>query len=220
MSISFSNIQPQQTRKGLAITSLVLGIISIPTLGLLGVGAIVAIVLGAIALNKTKKEPMVYGGKGIAIAGIITSVVSLLLIAVFGIMAAIAVPKLYENIRIGRESATIQTLRTVHNVEMQFDAMNSRFATLKELAESRLIDQNYANEIAVSGYIYSSSGVTEKTYCVHAVRTSGSVARRDFVVCEDGIIHLAESKTPGVVKRGEGAPLVSPSYSREGTERN
>jgi hypothetical protein len=49
MSVSYSNIQPQQTHKGLAITSLVLGIISIPTLGLLGVGAIAAIVLGSIA---------------------------------------------------------------------------------------------------------------------------------------------------------------------------
>jgi len=67
MSVSFSNIQPQQTRKGLAITSPVLGIISIPTFGLLGVGAIAAIVLCAIALNRIRKEPAVYGGKGMAI---------------------------------------------------------------------------------------------------------------------------------------------------------
>ena len=53
-----------------------------------------AIVLGAVALRRIKKEPAIYGGKGMAIAGIITSVVSLLLIAVFGIMAAIAIPKL------------------------------------------------------------------------------------------------------------------------------
>ena len=39
----------------------------------------------------------------------------------------------------------MQTLRTIHNVETQFEAMNSRFGTLKELAEARLIDQNYAN---------------------------------------------------------------------------
>src|SRR5262245_58181692 len=90
MSVSYSNIHPQQTRKGLAITSLVLGIISIPTLGLLGVGAITAIVLGSIALGRIKKEPAIYGGKGMAVAGIATSVVSLLL-------AAIGVPKPNEN---------------------------------------------------------------------------------------------------------------------------
>ncbi|MCI0393061.1 MAG: DUF4190 domain-containing protein [Acidobacteria bacterium] len=214
MSVSYSNIQPQQTQRGLAITSLVLGIISIPTLGLLGVGAIAAIVLGVVALKRAKKEPAIYGGKGMAIAGIITSVVSLLMIAVIGIMAAIAVPKLNENLRLGRENSAIQTLRTIHNNEAQFVAMNSRFGTLKELAEARLLDQNYANGTEVSGFVYSSSSVSKETYCVHAVRTSSSVARHDFVLCEDGIIRRVESKSPGLVKRGEGATLDSSSYSR------
>jgi type II secretory pathway pseudopilin PulG len=186
MSVSYSNVQPQQTHKGLAITSLVMGIISIPTLGLLGVGAIAAIVLGVVALKRAKKEPAIYGGKGMAIAGIITSVVSLLVIAVVGIMAAIAVPKLNENLRLGRETAAIQSLRSIHSNEVQFEAMNSRFGTLKELADAQLIDQNYANGTGVSGYVYSSSSVSENTYCVHAVRASGATANRDFVVCEDG----------------------------------
>ncbi|HKQ78857.1 MAG TPA: DUF4190 domain-containing protein [Blastocatellia bacterium] len=214
MSASFSNIQPQQTRKGLAITSLVLGIISIPTLGLLGVGAIVALVLGSIALRRIKKEPAIYGGKGMAIAGIITSVVSLLLIAVFGILAAIAVPRLTENLRRGRETATIQRLRTIHTNETQFEAMNSRFGTLKELAEARLVDQDYADGTEVAGYVYSSSDVSKDTYCIHAVRTSSSVARHDYVLCEDGIIRRVESKTPGLVKRDEGSTLDSSPYSR------
>jgi len=88
--------------------------------------------------------------------------------------------------------------------------MNSRFATLKELAEARLIDQNYANGTVVTGFVYSSSSVSDKTYCVHAVRAGGATANRDFVICEDGIIRLVESKTPGVVKRGEGVALTSP----------
>lgn len=215
MAADFSNIQPQpQARKGLAIASLILGIVSIPTLGLLGVGAITAIVLGAIACSRSKKEPAIYGGKGMAMAGIITSVASLLLIPVFGILAAIMVPQITHGLERGRESAAIQTLRTIHNIEMNFDAMNSRFATLDELAKSSLIDPNYSGGNAVSGYVYSSSGVSQKTYCVHAVRAGDSVARRDFVICEDGIIRNVESKTPGLVKRGEGAELGSSLYSR------
>jgi hypothetical protein len=105
-------------------------------------------------------------------------------------------------------------LRTIHNIEMNFEAMNSRFATLDELAKSSLIDRNYSGGNAVSGYVYSSSSVSQKTFCVHAVRTAPAVASRDFVVCEDGIIHFVESKTPGVVKRGEGAELGSSFYSR------
>jgi len=215
MSVSYSNIQSQhQTSKGLAVASLILGIISIPTLGLLGVGAITSVVLGAIALNRIKKEPAAYGGKGMAIAGIITSAVSLLLTAMFLILSAIAVPKVLEGARLKRESAALNSLRAIHNNEMQFNAMKSRFAMLKELGEAGLLNQNYANGIAVNGYVYSSSGISEKTYCVHAVRTTSAVASRDFVVCEDGLIRFVESKTPGVVNRGEGAEFDSSFYSR------
>src|SRR5262245_33581333 len=112
MSVSYSNIQSQnQTSKGLAVASLILGILSIPTLGLLGVGAITAIVLGSIALNRIKKEPAAYGGKGMAIAGIITSAVALLLSVVFGLLAAIAVPNFYLNKRHLRESQALNSLR-------------------------------------------------------------------------------------------------------------
>ena len=209
MSVSYSDNQPQrQTRNGLAVASLVLGIISIPTLGLLGVGAITAIVLGSIALNRIKKEPAIHSGKGMAIAGIITGVASLLLIAISG---AIAVPQMIHGLQHGRESAAIQTLRTIHNIEMNFEAINSRFATLEELAKSSLIDRNYSGGNAVSGYVYSSSSVSQKTYCVHAVRARDSVARRDFVICEDGVIRFAESKTPGMLNRGEGAEF-DPSF--------
>jgi uncharacterized protein DUF4190 len=212
MSASYLDTQPRrQTRNGLAVASLVLGIISIPTLGLLGVGAITAIALGSIALNRIKKEPAIYGGKRMAVAGIITGVASLLLIAVSG---AIIVPQMTHGLRHGRESAAIQTLRTIHIVEMNFEAINSRFATLEELAKSSLIDRNYSGGNAVSGYVYSSSGVSQKTYCVHAVRTAPAAASRDFVVCEDGIIYFIESKTPGVVNRGEGAAFNSSFNSR------
>jgi hypothetical protein len=215
MSVSYSDNQPQrQTRNGLAVASLVLGIISIPTLGLLGVGAITAIVLGSIALNRVKKEPAIHSGKGMAIAGIITSAVSLLLTAMFCLFAAIAVPKVYEGVKHTRESLALNSLRVIHNNEMRFTVMKSRFATLEELVEAGLLDKNYVGGIAVNSYVYSSSEVSEKTYCVHAVRTAPAVASRDFVVCEDGIIHFVESKTPGLVKRGEGAALDSSFYSR------
>ena len=204
MSVNFSNSQPQKTRKGMAIASLVLGIISVPTLGLLVVGAITAIVLGVIALNRTRKAPAEYGGKGIAISGIITSVLSLLLIPVFGILAAIAVPGLTKNLMQARESAALQSMRTFHLNEMKYKEQNLKFATLRELAETGYFDRNFARGTPTSGYIYSSSDVSEETYCLHAVRSRSSVARYDYVVCEDGMIRKAESKTPTLVKRGEG----------------
>ena len=209
MSADYSNIQPApQTRKGLAIASLVLGIISIPTLGLLGVGAITAIVLGSIALNRIKKEPAIHSGKGMAIAGIITSAVSLLLIAVVGIMAAVMAPLFLQRHQTNRESAAIQTLRTIHKCQAQFQATKQRFGTLKELSEAGLIDANYANGSPVSGYIYTSTDVTQDSYCVQATRQAPSTASRDFNVIEDGAIRYVESKTPSPIPHGEGAPLA------------
>src|SRR5262245_2568900 len=209
MSVNYSDIQSQwQTRNGLAVASLVLGIISIPTLGLLGVGAITAIVLGSIALNRIKKDPATHSGKGMAIAGIITSAVSLLLTAIIGIIGAVMTPLMLKSHHTNRESAAIQTLRTIQNCQAQFQAIKQRFGTLKELSEAGLIDANYANGSPVSGYIYTSTDVTQDSYCVQATRQAPSTASRDFNVIEDGMVRFVESKTPSPIPHGKGAPLA------------
>jgi signal peptidase I len=68
-----------QTRTGLAAASLVIGLISVLTLGLFLVGALVGLTLGLVALRRTQREPAQYGGAGYAIAGITTSAVGLVL---------------------------------------------------------------------------------------------------------------------------------------------
>jgi hypothetical protein len=65
-------------KTGLAATSLVLGILSVVTLGCLGVGAVAAIGCGALALKKAKAAPAVYGGRGMALGGIASGGLSLL----------------------------------------------------------------------------------------------------------------------------------------------
>jgi type II secretory pathway pseudopilin PulG len=213
MSTDYSSIQPQpKIRKGLAVASLILGIISIPTLGLLGVGAITAIVLGAVAISRIKKDPATYGGKGMAIGGIITSAVALLLIIpILGIMASLAVPQILRQLETDRESAAIRTLITIHNSQVMFQATKQKFGTLKELSEAGLIDLNYANGSPVSGYIYTFTigEATEDKYCVQATRQSGSSASRDFNIDQDGYVRYVESKTPSPLVCGEGTPLSS-----------
>lgn len=106
-----------------------------------------------------------------------------------------------------RESAAIQTLRTVHNVQAQYHAIHSRFATLEELAASEMIDAVYASGRPISGYIYSSSDISAQAYCVHADRANNKCGDRDFIVCEDGVIRFIESENKGAVRRGEGKPI-------------
>ncbi|MGB7923632.1 MAG: DUF4190 domain-containing protein [Pyrinomonadaceae bacterium] len=67
-------MRPAQQQQGLAVASLICGVISI-TLGLICGGPVLgtaAIILGIIALLQIKNDPRRYGGKGLAIAGIIT----------------------------------------------------------------------------------------------------------------------------------------------------
>ena len=76
----------QEPSKGLAVGSLVVGILSIPgscCCSVLSIPlAIAAIVMGVIAMSKAKASPMTHGGNGMAIAGISCGVA--------GIAAAIA----------------------------------------------------------------------------------------------------------------------------------
>jgi hypothetical protein len=64
---------PANLRKGLAIASLVLGIVGLLTFGLFGVGAILGLTLGGIAIWKATKQPAEYGGRGMAVAGVVAN---------------------------------------------------------------------------------------------------------------------------------------------------
>ena len=74
MSAAGAGTSPRSPKQGMAVASLALGILSIPSFGCLGVGAILGLTFGIIALVKANRSPAMYGGRGLAIAGIVTSV--------------------------------------------------------------------------------------------------------------------------------------------------
>ena len=82
----------RERRAGLAIASLVLGIVGFCTVGIAG---IVGVILGIVALVKASNEPRVDRGRGFAIAGIVTGALSLLSsFTVIPLMIAVLVPSL------------------------------------------------------------------------------------------------------------------------------
>jgi hypothetical protein len=181
------------------------GYFSIPSLlgFMLGLFAIVKYNHEAPApLGKKVQAAIRTGGKPLAIIGAIASAPGLLLT-----IASLPSNPAHNSLRHYRESATIQTLRTIHRSQELYIAARSRFATLEELDASGMIDAIYATGRPISGYVYSTSDITSQTYCVHADQANGRCAYRDFVVCEDGIIRFIESETKGAVRRGEGQPL-------------
>ncbi|MBN8422498.1 MAG: type II secretion system major pseudopilin GspG [Verrucomicrobia bacterium] len=79
---------PPQATSGLAIASLVTGILGFVTLGL---GSIAAIITGHLALSEIRKSLGSVGGKGLAIAGLILGYLCVCILAL-GIVAATAIP--------------------------------------------------------------------------------------------------------------------------------
>jgi type IV pilus assembly protein PilA len=143
----------------------------------------------------------------------------LIVVAIIGILAAVALPKLISNLKIGRETATIESLRTIHTNQAQFNALKQKFGSLKELNEAGLIDANYASGTAVSGYVYNSTEATPDKYCIQATRQATSTAYKDFNVTEDGTIRFIESDAPSAVPHGEGTPIGAAAGTGSGGDQ-
>ena len=145
--------------KGMAIASLLLGIISIPTLGLIFVGGIVGIILGVLALGKIKSDPAHYAGKGLAIAGIVTSSLSIL-IAIPGIIAAIAIPNLTRSQQVAREVTALHEVMTIGQAQVLYSVSkgDGKFTDLRTLGAEGLIDATLATG-EKGGYLFTSEPV-------------------------------------------------------------
>ena len=141
-------------KKGLAIFSLVLGIISFFTLGLLGVGAIIGIIVSVVAMRRVKEEPWKYGGRTIAIAGLAFSITSLATVVPIGIIAAIAVPNLLASRMAANEGMAVRSLNAIANAELAYVSMTGRYATLEELDSQGLIDSALGSGVK-SGYRFT-----------------------------------------------------------------
>jgi type II secretory pathway pseudopilin PulG len=161
LSLSDTSTASTPPRRGLAIASLVLGLLAIPTLGLLVVGGVVAVVLGIVALVKIRNQPAAYGGTGFAIGGIVAGAVSLALIPVFGIVAAIAIPSLSRAATSANEASAIGRLRMIVSAEIAYSMSNGgAFDTLECLARPSAcgFDTTVPSYLPADGAAPSASG--------------------------------------------------------------
>lgn len=130
-----------KTKSGLAIASMILGILgfftSIILVGLLL--ALVGLILGIVALVKANRKPTIYGGKGFAVAGIALSAIVVLFIP---IVAAIAIPNLLAARRAANEGSAISSLKMLAAVEVSYMAtkQTSRCGELQTLGAEGFID--------------------------------------------------------------------------------
>jgi type IV pilus assembly protein PilA len=191
-------------KRGLAIASLVLGIFSFFTFGLLGVGAIIGIVLAVMAMSRVKNEPWKYGGRGIAIAGLVLSITSLATAVPIGIIAAIAIPNLLQARIAANEGSAIHSLRTISAAEMTYQAQFQKYGTLEELAAASLIDPKLATGTK-SGYRFTVELTDESAAAGEFDQSPGGFAvscvpvdyrhsgRRSFFVDETSVVRGADN---------------------------
>jgi len=122
----------------MAVTSLVLGILSLLGMAILILPSILAIVLGHVAYGKCKKENL--GGAGLAIGGFVTGYLSFFSIFVFGLLAAMAIPA-FEKVREqSREAAVVNNLRVCASAGQQFILeTGDESVTVNELVEEQFM---------------------------------------------------------------------------------
>lgn len=188
-----------ELKTGLAVGSLVMGIISFLTLSLLGVGAVAGIILASVALARTKQNPSKYGGKGMAIAGLVLSISSFVIVVPVGIIAAIAIPNLIAARRAANEASTLVSLREITIAEDSYYSMNEQYGTLDQLAAAQLIRPNLASGIK-NGYRFkidlsTHEDMAQPGFEALAVPVSyPNSGRRSFYVDETGVIRAADAQ--------------------------
>lgn len=193
-----TNPPPQGQKKGLAIFSLVLGIISFVTFGILGVGAITGIIVAVVAMGKVKREPWRYGGHGLAVAGLVLNITSLATVVPVGIIAAIAIPNLLASRMAANEGSALKTLREVSSAESTYQSVFQKFGTLEELVSEGLIDPSLADG-ENHGYKFTLELTTnednlEGFEIVAVPMKYKSSGRRSFFVDESLVIREADNQ--------------------------
>lgn len=197
---NYSTFEPPEegSKQGLAIFSLVLGIISLFTFGLLGIGAITGIVVAVIAMNKAKREPWKYGGRGLAIAGLALSITSFATVVPLGIIASIAIPNLLAARRAANEGSAISSLRRIATAEATYESIYQHYGTLEELEAERLIDPLLATEIKY-GYrfnleVKTSADLKSGGFEATAVPVEyGKSGRRSFFIDQSLIVRATDN---------------------------
>jgi type IV pilus assembly protein PilA len=219
----YTQPQKQQQKQGMAIASMVMGIVGFVG-GCVG-GFLLApfgLILGIISLVKANKHPDTHGGKGFAIAGV---VLSGLMMVTFPIIAAIAIPNLLAARKSANESAAISTLRTIARAQATYatNVGKGECGDLTELDQSQLIDPVVAKG-QKSGYLFQINKIQSSTISgvinceVTAIPLVESKQGNSFTTTgtrsffesnEDGW-KIHSSKIPGVI-----AKITDPSFDED-----
>lgn len=176
-SVPVGFVEPPHT-SGKAVTSLIFGFLffALPA-------AVVAIVLGHIALSDIRKSAVQLKGHGIAVAGLVLGYLGIAMIPLLLIIAAVAIPNLLRSRMAANEASAVSSLRAI-------DVASLRYAG------------TYGNGYPPNLDTLTGEGTAS---CDHAGLISGPLASGQ----RDGYLftyHLMTDGTPpGLAAQGKGA---------------
>ena len=187
------NYQTMNLKSGLAIASMIFGILAFVT-AIFMVGILFApigIILAIVALVKATKKPNEYGGKGFAIAGLVTSGMVLLIVP---IILAIAIPNLMAAGRAANEGSAISTVRSISSA-VGGGKINGSMPTacwnMDTLVRNKSVNEGLADG-EHNGYRFTIVDFPSGGCEVNAVPLSTSHGTRSFYYStEEGRIHGA-----------------------------
>ena len=148
---------------GLAIWSLVLGILSLTCFWLLT--AIPAVICGHVAYSRIRRSAGALSGEGLALGGLITGYASIALsIFVIPLLAAIAIPNFVKARTTAQMNLCITHLQQIDNAKQQWATENKKPETAVPTAEE-LEPILKARLKCPAGGVYSINAVGEKPTC-------------------------------------------------------
>lgn len=192
--------QPSKQKSGLAIASLVLGLVGCFITSPIG------LILGIVAMVKANRRPHEYGGKGLAIAGVILNALGLLFLPV---IVAIAIPNLLMARRAANEGSAILTLRQLSEAEHKYMAsMYGKCGDIQTLIAGKLINDLSLAKNEKNGYRFMVVNLPMGGCELHATPLTTSHGTRSFFYStEDRVFRAADKKGQAADKQD--LPLTS-----------
>jgi hypothetical protein len=164
---SVATIPLQPKNCGLAIWSLVLGILAIVLVCIGPLFAIPAVICGHIAYSRIKRSAGALSGGGLALGGLITGYLSIALIPLIGITAAIAVPNFVKARTTAQMNACINNLRQIDGAKQQWALENKKQTTDTPTAQEldTYVRPNFGSLKCPAGGVYTIHSLGEMPTC-------------------------------------------------------
>jgi hypothetical protein len=194
-----SAVKPAKPRKGLAIASQVIGILSFATGSFFLVGTVTSVTLGIIALRKARRQPEVYGGEQEAKDGLLYSTMSLATL----LIGLTIMPNFIISQHAARETAALREVQAINSAQIQYAIIKGHggYTDLRTLGEAGLVDSWIASG-QKGGYIFTSNpveGGDKPMYDVTARPNSTGnwgIGNRSFYTNESEVVYDADGDKP------------------------